>query len=282
MTDTATAPIAGKTATKTAPQGQPIWYELMTPDPAAVAPFYRATLGWEIPAEGHPMPNGSEYREITRDDGGNAGGVLTLSPMMIQGGAKPGWLPYFYVDDVDEAVGKTFDLGAHVWMAPSTIGGVGRMAMLSDPQGAPFYLMRPTPPPGNPDAESDVFKPKAPGHCWWNELETTDEPAATAFYKGLFGWSMDQTMPMGDKGDYRFIDQGGGQIGAINPWMADHMTVGWLPFFGVADIEAARDAAKANGGTVTHDVHEVPGGNFIFTATDPAGAHVGFVGPKNA
>ena len=133
-----------------------------------------------------------------------------------------------------------------------------------------------------PDAESDVFKAKAPGHAWWNELETPDEPAATAFYKGLFGWNLDQAMPMGDKGDYRFVEAGGEQIGAINPWMADYMTVGWLPYFGVADIQAARDAAQATGGTVTHDIHAVPTGDFIFTATDPAGAAIAFVGPKGA
>ena len=269
-------------ASKAEPQGRPIWYELMSPDPAAVAPFYRATLGWDIPAEGMSNPNGSEYRMIGRSDGGQAGGVLTLSPMMAQGGAKPGWLPYFYVDDVDAAVEKAKGLGASFHMPPSTIGEVGRMAMIADPQGAPFYLMKPTPPASMPDAQSDVFQPRTPGHCWWNELETTDEPGATAFYKGLFGWSMEQAMPMGDKGDYRFIDQGNGQMGAINPWMAEYMSVGWLPYFGVADIDAAKAAAESSGGTVTHDIHQVPGGDFIFTATDPAGAPLGFVGPKGA
>jgi predicted enzyme related to lactoylglutathione lyase len=116
--------------------GKPIWYELMTPDPVAVAPFYGATLGWEIPAEGHPMPNGAEYREISRASGGFAGGVLTLTPQMAEHGVTPAWL------------------------------------------------------------------------------------------------------------------------------------------------DAARAAAEAHGGTVTHDVHEVPGGDFIFTATDPAGAAVAFVGPR--
>jgi hypothetical protein len=263
-------------------QGQPIWYELMTPDPIGVTPFYRATLGWEVPAEGHAMPNGSHYREIARADGGFAGGVLTLTPAMAGGGAHAGWMIYFNVDDVDAAVAKAASLGASVHMPPMTMEGVGRMAMLEDPQGAAFYLMKPTPPADRPDAQSDVFKSKAPGHAWWNELETTDEPAATAFYKGLFGWSMKNTMPMGDKGDYRFIEQGGEQIGAINPWMADYMTVGWLPYFGVADIQAARDAAQATGGTVTHDIHAVPTGDFIFTATDPAGAAIAFVGPKGA
>lgn len=262
--------------------GRPIWYELMTPDPSAVAPFYKATLGWEIPAAGHPMPNGSEYREIARSGGGLAGGVLTLTPQMAEHGVTPAWLPYFHVDDVDRSVEQAKALGAPVFIAPMSMDGVGRMAMLADPQGASFYLMDPTPPPDDPDAESDVFKARAPGHCWWNELETTDEPGATAFYRALFGWNTDQTMPMGDKGDYRFVAIDGEQIGAINPWMSDWMRVGWLPYFGVADIEAAKAAAEAHGGTVTHDIHQVPSGGFIFTATDAAGAQVGFVGPKGA
>jgi predicted enzyme related to lactoylglutathione lyase len=262
--------------------GRPIWYELMAPDPAAVAPFYRAVLGWEIPTEGNPMPNGSEYREIKRADGGFAGGVLTLTPMMQQGGARSGWLIYFQVADVDASVAKARKLGATLHMAPMTMDGVGRMAMLADPQGAPFYVMDPTPPADNPDAQSDVFEPRSAGHCWWNELETTNEPAATEFYKALFGWSADNSMPMGDKGLYRFIEHDGAGIGAVNPWMPEWMPVSWLPYFGVADIEAARAAAEAGRGTVRHHIHEVPGGDFIFTASDPAGAPVGFVGPKRA
>lgn len=266
----------------TSEQGRPIWYELMTPDPASVAPFYRAVLGWDIPAEGQPMPNGSEYRQIGRADGRAAGGVLRLTPEMASHGVKPAWFPYFHVADVDSSAAKAAERGAQIFMPPSTMDGVGRMAMLADPQGAAFYLMDPIPPADQPDARSDVFQAKTPGHCCWNELETTDEPGSTAFYTALFGWSAEQSMPMGDRGEYRFIEQGGEQIGAINPWMADYMAVGWLPYFGVAEIEAARSAAKANGGTITHDIHQVPGGDFIFNATDPAGAHVAFTGPKGA
>ena len=269
-----------ETATETRSEGAPIWYELMVPDPAAVRDFYRATLGWEIAAEGGPSATGSEYRMINRADGGMIGGALTIKEEM-RDKAPPRWLTYFQVDDVAAAVARAKELGATLWMGPVDIG-VGMIALLSDPQRAPFYVMDPVPPPDKPEARSDVFEPRAPGHCWWNELETTDEPAATAFYKALFGWSMENTMPMGEHGNYRFIDHGDGQMGAINPWMADYMTVGWLPYFGVADIEAARDAAKAAGGTINHDVHEVPGGDFIFVATDPAGAPVGFVGPKGA
>ena len=84
--------------------GLPIWYELMAPDPAALAPFYRAVLGWEIPPSGAAMPNGVEYRTIARADGGEAGGILTLSPQMRDGGARAGWVIYFHSDDVDAAI----------------------------------------------------------------------------------------------------------------------------------------------------------------------------------
>jgi predicted enzyme related to lactoylglutathione lyase len=262
--------------------GLPIWYELMTPQPGAVAPFYRAVLGWDIPAEGDAMPNGAEYRAIGRSDGGYAGGVLTMTEQMAGGGARPGWMTYFHVDDVDATVVQAQGLGATLHIPPVTMDGIGRMAMIADPQGAPFYVMAPTPPADRPDAQSDVFSITKPGHCWWNELETTDAPAATEFYKALFGWNADKSMPMGEIGEYRFIEADGQQLGAINPWMAEGVPVSWLPYFGVPEIEAARAAAEASGGTINGEIHEVPGGSFIFTATDPAGAPVAFVGPRGA
>ena len=260
--------------------GKPIWYELMTPDPAGVAGFYRAVLGWEIPAEGHPMPNGSEYREIGRADGGFAGGVLRLTPQMAEHGVTPAWFPYFHVGDVDAAVGKAKDMGAAVFMPPWSMDGVGRMAMLADPQGASFYVMDPTPPPDRPDAESDVFDPAKPGHCRWNELNTTDAQGARAFYLPLFGWTAGMAMPMGEQGEYQFVEVDGQAIGAINPALPEGKRPHWLPIFGVADIEAAKEAAIANGGTITDDIREIPGGEFALCCTDPSGAGLGLVGPK--
>jgi predicted enzyme related to lactoylglutathione lyase len=202
--------------------------------------------------------------------------------MMAEGGARPGWIPYFYIDDVDAAAAKAWELGGNVWMTPSTIDGVGRMAMLADPQGAAFYLMKPTPPPGNPDAQSDVFDPGKSGHCRWNELNTTDAAGAWRFYGTLFGWTKGMAMPMGELGDYEFIDIGDLTIGAVNPALPEGAKPHWLPVFGVADIEAAKAAVQAHGGEITTDIQEIPGGEFALNANDPAGAPVGFVGPKRA
>jgi predicted enzyme related to lactoylglutathione lyase len=260
--------------------GMPIWYELMTPDPTGSAAFYRAVGGWDIPAAGMAMPNGSEYRQIGRPDGGNLGGALTITPAMADGGARPGWIAYFHVADVDAAVAQAEAMGATVHMPPTTMGEIGRLAMIADAQGAPFYLMAPTPPADNPDAQSDVWDARKAGHCRWNELATTDAPAARDFYTTLLGWTSDRSMPMGAAGDYLFVECEGNAIGAINPMIREGQPPMWLPYLGVDDIGRAVEAAKGNGGTVINGPHEVPGGEHVFIATDPAGATIAFVGPK--
>ncbi|MGC1271750.1 MAG: VOC family protein [Croceibacterium sp.] len=262
--------------------GFPIWYELMVPDAAAVAPFYRAVLGWQVADSGNQLPNGSEYRMIARADGGSAGGLLTLSPGMAEAGTRPCWMTYFHVADVDAAVAQAQELGATVHMPAVTMPGAGRMAMVADPWGAPFYLMTPTPPPGQPDAKSDLFDVERPGHCRWNQLDTSDEPGADAFYKAVLGWSSDRAMPMGAAGNYRFISVDGVEIGALNPMKLPETPDQWMPYFGVADIGQAHAAALAHGFTILQDIHEVPGGEFTFFGNDPAGARLGLVGKRKA
>jgi predicted enzyme related to lactoylglutathione lyase len=198
---------------------------------------------------------------------------------MIAGGARPGWLAYFHVADVAATVARVEALGGKTHMPPRTID-VGTMAMVSDPQGAPFYVMAPTPPPDQPDAKSDVFDEAKPGHCRWNELSTTDAAGALEFYSDVFGWVSTSKMPMGEHGDYLFIACEDRNIGAINPWLNEGQQTMWLFYLGVDDVDRAHAAAKANGGTDVGDPHDVPGGDRIFTATDPGGARIAFAGPK--
>lgn len=262
--------------------GMPIWYELMTPEPDAVREFYRAVGGWQIGvAAAATEGSGHDYRMIQRSDGGNLGGVLTMSQDMIDDGAKPGWLTYFHVTDVDASAAMVMERGGRTWMPPRSIDA-GRMAMMADPQGAPFYLMDPVPPSDQPDAKSDVFDEAKAGHCRWNELSTTDAPGALEFYSELLGWESRDKMPMGERGDYVFIRSEDQRIGAISPWLSEGQQPAWLFYLGVDDIDRAHEAAKINGGTAVEDPHEVPGGDYIFTANDPAGARIAFVGPKGA
>ncbi|HEX6660817.1 MAG TPA: VOC family protein [Sphingomicrobium sp.] len=277
MTDVRDA-VAPATANEndTNPTGDFIWYELMTSDAEGAKAFYEAVVGWNF-SDGAPEFQG--YRMIGRSDGGNAGGVLPLTGEMQQHGARPIWLGYISVADVDQAIASITEAGGKALMPAFDIPNIGRIAMVADPQGAPFYVMKATPP--EPKAQSDVFSRDAVQRCGWNELSTSDAPAALDFYTSQFGWEKGDAMPMGDKGDYRFINQGGEMIGAIFPTAAGAFTEEqphWRHYFRVPSITAAKAAAEAGGGSIRMGPMEVPGGDYIVVGTDPQGAEFALVG----
>jgi predicted enzyme related to lactoylglutathione lyase len=51
------------------------------------------------------------------------------------------------VDDSDRAVEKAKGMGAQVMVPPTDIPNIGRFAILNDPQGADFAVIRLTMPP---------------------------------------------------------------------------------------------------------------------------------------
>jgi predicted enzyme related to lactoylglutathione lyase len=263
----------------TDPTGGFIWYELMTPDIAAATTFYRSVVGWSIGA--NEMAGADiDYRMIGRDDGGFAGGVLGMTDEMIAGGARPGWLGYIHVADVDAAAAAIEAEGGTIHMPGVTMEGVGRFAMVADPFGAAFYLMTPQPPEDDPDAQSDVFSVDRPQTIRWNELVTPDDDAAVAFYTRHFGWAQEGAMPMGPLGDYRFLQLRDVPIGAVMR-KAEFMPVaGWTYYIGVDDIDRAAAAVTAGGGKAMGEPQAIPTGEYTLHAFDPQGAYFGLVGPR--
>ena len=262
------------------PAGSFIWYELMTSDANAAARFYGAVVGWQIAGQADPLAGGMDYRLIARDDGGSAGGVLQFAPDMLANGAHPAWVAYIHVTNVDLAVQAITADGGQVLMPKMTLP-VGEIAMVTDPTGAPFYVMTPVPPPGKPDAVSDVFSVDRPQHIRWNELRSPDLARAQAFYARHFGFQFNESMPMGPQfGDYQFIDHGGLRLGGMMRLPDAEGPGGWTFYFGVRSALAAKRAVEAHGGAVVMDLHQVPGGDWVVIATDPQGARFGIVGPK--
>lgn len=260
--------------------GSFIWYELMTTDATAAAKFYGAVVGWNIPKQADPQgPPGRDYRMISRSDGGSAGGVLQLNKEMLSNGANPVWLGYLQVNDVDATLKAILADGGTVHLPKMTLP-VGTIAMVSDPMDTPFYVMSPIPPPGKPDAVSDVFHPAATQRVRWNELASPDLARAKAFYAKHFGFEFNEVLPMGPMGDYCFIDHGGRRLGAIMQKPADNPISSWMFYFGVPSVAAAKRAIEEGGGSILLAPHEVPGGDWITLATDPQGAPFGVVGPR--
>jgi uncharacterized protein len=275
MTDVRTEPaptLSGASGPN--PQGDFIWYELITGDADGAKRFYDAVVGWNVEAQSQ-FPNG--YRMIGRSDGKSAGGILPLTDEMRQHGARPTWLGYVYVDDVDGSVASIEQAGGKALMPAFDIPNIGRVALIADPQGAPIYLMKPIPPAEDPNGRSDVFSTDAQQRVGWNELSTSDPVAARRFYGEQFGWVTDDFMPMGELGEYRFIDQEGTRIGAICGTMQGQPPH-WRYYIRVPSISAAKAAAEANGGTIYMGPHQVPTDDWIIIGADPQGAEFALVG----
>ena len=264
----------------TNPEGSFIWYELMTPDPDASKAFYDAVVGWTVEAQSSVPGGAVDYRMITRSDGGNSGRMLKLDQAMQDHGARPMWLGYLYAGDVDARVAAITADGGKVLIPPHDAPGIGRFAMVTDPAGVPFYLMKPVPPAADPDADSDVFSVDQPQHVRWNELATADAGAAIAFYTRHFGWSQQGEMDMGPMGKYRFLHHGGMQIGAVMPKPPQMPASAWTYYIGVDDIDRAATAVTAGGGHILHGPVEIPGGEYSLSGIDPQGASFGLVGPR--
>jgi uncharacterized protein len=111
------------------------WSELATRDIEGSKAFYSSVFGWGVQSEPGPM----EYTEF-KVDGDSIAGMLPMGDMM-PAEMPPHWGVYFAVSDCDAAVATATRLGASV-MAPAMDVPVGRFAVLTDPQGAAFSVIK--------------------------------------------------------------------------------------------------------------------------------------------
>lgn len=117
--------------------GAPCWLELATRDVPEAKAFYRGLFGWGML---EPKSGGFEYTEIQRD-GRSMGGIYPIAPEM--GPMPPSWTVYFQVADCHASAAKAKSLGGKLFVEPKDLEGVGRFAVVQDPQGAVFSIFQP-------------------------------------------------------------------------------------------------------------------------------------------
>jgi predicted enzyme related to lactoylglutathione lyase len=126
------------------------WNELVTNDVDGSKRFYGDALGWQtsaFEAGGDAEytiwhPPGAEPKQGP-DEGGNGMGGMIGSRAWPEG-TPNFWLAYFAVDDTDATVARAEELGGAVAAPAFDVPGVGRMAVLADPQGAVFAVIQPS------------------------------------------------------------------------------------------------------------------------------------------
>jgi predicted enzyme related to lactoylglutathione lyase len=242
--------------------GRPLWYELMTTDMKAAETFYRTVVGWtSTPFDGSPQP----YTMFNR------GGEIPVAGLMARPegmNAPPFWAMYVGVPKLEDAAAHIKRLGGGECSPVIEVPAVGRMQMMTDPQGAAFYIYEPASADQQPEAAAEI------GEASWHELMTTDAAAAMKFYGEVFGWQPSETMDMGEMGKYHMFNRPHGMIGGMmnKPREMAHVPPNWQIYFRVPDITAAVERIKASGGQILNGPMEVPGGDWIVNAMDPQGA----------
>ena len=156
------------------------WFELYARDLEQSTRFYADLFGYEL----RTMAGlgGVPYVQLGIGKGA-AGGALQIRPECAE--VPPMWAVYFQTDDLDAAILRAESHGGNLLMAATEIPGVGRFAMLSDPQGASFMVMQmgaaaPSSTPPTSENESDLEAA---------DLEEDLEDIASEVEAGLMGGS---------------------------------------------------------------------------------------------
>jgi uncharacterized protein len=174
-------------------QGTFSWTDLATPDAQASKDFYGMLFGWEF--EDNPIPDDGVY--VMARVGGRAAAAMFETTER-----HPAWASYVTVDDVDAATARAGELGANVLAEPFDVMDAGRMAVVTDREGAAFCVWQ-----AKQNKGAQIVN--EPGSLSFNGLGTRDIEAAKSFYGSVFGWTT--------------LDVGGGAEMWTLPGYGDHL-----------------------------------------------------------
>jgi predicted enzyme related to lactoylglutathione lyase len=254
-----------------------IWYELVTNDLDKAVNFYKKVVGWDIKDSGMP---GMKYMLFGKD-GKDVGGMMTWA-----GADAPElptqWMGHIHIAKLDEELKAVTADGGTIVKPAQDIPGVGRFAVVLDPQKVKYLLFE----PGKQDAPPRLDQ-MAVGNVGWHELLTDDQATAFDYYSKHYGWQKDLAHDMGPMGTYQTFRTDrplytGGMMNRKGPGMPEGIPPHWQFYFTVDDIEAAQKRVIEAGGEITLPPMDVPGGSRILQATDDQNGHFALMqGPKS-
>lgn len=237
------------------------WFDVMTTDVPAAKDFYEHVVGWTT-------MEAMEGYTLLQVNGQGVGGIMPI-PDEIKDTARPCWMAYVAVDDVDAAAARIEQAGGHIHKAPTTVEGIIRFCVVADPQGAVFLVAK-----GLRDEPMPQIPRGTPGTVGWYELYAADGATIFDFYEKMFGWTKGEAMNMGPMGTYQLFRTGGDEdVGGIMTKPEQIPMPNWGLYFTVDAIDAAAARVTAKGGSILNGPMQVPGGDWIVQCFDPQGAY---------
>ena len=260
--------------------GVPCWVDTSQPDPDAAAEFYGGLFGWEFE---DATPAGAPGRYLIARLHGRDVAAVSSPPEGAP--AQAMWNTYIWVDDADATTATALEAGGAVLSEPFDVMDAGRMAVLSDAEGAVFCVWQ-----AREHRGARIVN--EPGSVNFNVLNTRNQEAAKRFYGAVFGWT---TLDLGSGefwtlsayGDYleqltpgtraRTAELGAAGfedvVAGITPLAGDDpgTPAHWSVTFSTADADATAAKAVELGGTVLVSPVDAPYSR-LTVIRDPAGA----------
>lgn len=241
--------------------GKFVWADLVTDDVPAARRFYQQLFGWTFLERGN--------YSIAHNDERPLGGMFQR-PRPKDRAAVPRWFGYVSVPSVERAQNAAIKLGGKVIAPPRTMPKRGEQAVLADPEGAVFGVIKST----SGDPEDFLAEP---GDWIWIELLSRDARKAGEFYRSVAGYEIVENTSAREN-DYVFVSKGYARA-AARTIPADQTKVWptWLLFVRVKSVSVALVRTRELGGKVLLEPRADLFDGKLAVIADPTGAAIGIL-----
>jgi len=239
--------------------GKFVWFDLFTRDLPQARRFYEGLMGWSF----HETPGGEGRVMTIEREGVPIGNAVEVERTKIQD--KPSrWLSYMSVMDVDQTILRIEQNQGSVYMAARDLPDRGRVAVVLDPEGAPFALVRSATgdPPDNGFDRNDFYAA---------ELWARERDAAIGFYEAVAGYDL-ELADLGDGRTYHLlVENGTPRAGVVQiPW--EDVKPNWVPYIAVEDVDAVASRVESLGGRLLIEPDPNIREGKVAIIADPTGA----------
>lgn len=247
--------------------GAPCWIDLGSSDVTAARDFYTGLFGWT--AE-EPNPDFGGYF-MFNSSGAPVAGCMPAMP----GGTPDVWSVYLTSPDAAKTADAATEAGSQVIVPPMQVGDTGTMGMVLDPGGAAIGFWQ-------PDQFHGIAGVGDPGQPSWFELHTKEYDKAVAFYRDVFGWTV-EVLANEPGMRYTVLSHGDNQqlagIMDASDFGPDE-PMGWFVYFWVTDADATVARVTELGGAVVRAPEDTPYGR-LATVADPNGTLFKLMAPND-
>ncbi len=240
--------------------GRFVWVELLTLDVGTAAEFYGKVFGWTFQTFG-PKDDLKTYTLVLSGET-PIGGMVYVLPKQPEKYPTSRWVGFISVDDVAATSALVEKQGGKVLVSPRQVGDRGTEALLMDPEGGMFGIIR--------SATGDPEDYLAGDDQWlWAELWAGDAAKMAAFYQGIGPYELHDGAAKGEGAGFQLWSGGFARAGILPK--SGSVPTTWLPYVRVKNVADTVARASAAGGKIYTPPTRMHGTSMA-VIVDPTGA----------